>query len=186
MSEREQVIESDFIARFHRGERDALARCYEEGFTAVDAAVGRFVQGADRETLVHEVFAKLIAEQGAREGFSGGSMRAWLATIGRNRAIDFVRRRTREDLVDPGTAADLAGGVDAPDPWQAEARALVDRFRRERLPEKWRRVFEARFLRQLSQREAARALGITRTTLAYQELRVRALLRDFFLGWGER
>jgi RNA polymerase sigma-70 factor (ECF subfamily) len=35
---------------------------------------------------------------------------------------------------------------------------------------------------QLNQAEAARRLGIHRTTLLYQELRVRQLLRNFVLG----
>ncbi|NPC78158.1 RNA polymerase subunit sigma-70, partial [Pyxidicoccus fallax] len=54
-------------------------------------------------------------------------------------------------------------------------------FRREHLPAKWAPVFEARFVRQLSQREAAAALGLHRTTLAYQELRIRSLLKKFLL-----
>jgi hypothetical protein len=61
------------------------------------------------------------------------------------------------------------------------AQAVIGRFRREVLPEKWRSVFEARFIRQLSQREAATEIGITRTTLAYQEMRVRSLLERFLL-----
>ena len=43
-------------------------------------------------------------------------------------------------------------------------------------------VFEARFVRQLTQREAASTLGISRTTLAYQEHRIRKLLRKHLLG----
>ena len=70
-------------------------------------------------------------------------------------------------------------------PWKeqeaAEARVMLDRFRSERLPAKWRGVFEARFIRQLDQRSAAKELKMFRTTLAYQELRVRALLRKFLL-----
>ena len=58
---------------------------------------------------------------------------------------------------------------------------MIERFRREVLPAKWADVFEHRFLRQLSQAEAAELLGIGRTTLAYQETRVRRLLRRFLL-----
>jgi RNA polymerase sigma-70 factor (ECF subfamily) len=58
---------------------------------------------------------------------------------------------------------------------------LIERFRRERLPPDWVGVFERRFLEQLTQHEAARALGIRRTTLAYRELRIRRALRAFLL-----
>ena len=37
----------------------------------------------------------------------------------------------------------------------------------------------ARFLEQLDQRQAARKVGISRTTLVYQEARIRRLLRRF-------
>ena len=42
-------------------------------------------------------------------------------------------------------------------------------------------MFEARFLQHLNQSEAAALLGMRRTTLAYRELRIRALLRKFLL-----
>jgi RNA polymerase sigma-70 factor (ECF subfamily) len=42
-------------------------------------------------------------------------------------------------------------------------------------------VFELRFLQQMTQHEAAHALGIRRTTLAYRELRIRRALRAFLL-----
>jgi RNA polymerase sigma-70 factor (ECF subfamily) len=49
------------------------------------------------------------------------------------------------------------------------------------LPPAWLDVFQARFIDHLSQCEAAARLGKRRTTLAYQELRIRRLLRKFLL-----
>jgi RNA polymerase sigma-70 factor (ECF subfamily) len=65
---------------------------------------------------------------------------------------------------------------------QIEARALVRRFREEVLPPEWVSVFDARFVRQLDQREAARTVGIPRTTLVYREHRIRRLLQEFLLA----
>jgi RNA polymerase sigma-70 factor (ECF subfamily) len=62
---------------------------------------------------------------------------------------------------------------------ELDAKVLVERFRRDCLPQEWAGVFDARFLRQVPQREAARELGIRRTTLAYRELRIRRLLSRF-------
>ena len=42
---------------------------------------------------------------------------------------------------------------------EVEAKILVERFRSERLPLELESVFDARFLRQLSQREAAKAVS---------------------------
>jgi RNA polymerase sigma-70 factor (ECF subfamily) len=111
--------------------------------------------------------------------------------VARNQAIDFLRRRRREqplgevepDANEQRLEADLrARALEQ----AAEARLIVERFRRDHLPPKWHRVFQARFVEQLSQREAAAELGISRTTLVYQELQVRRLLRRFLLAKEQR
>lgn len=166
---------------FHAGSRAAMTGLYMDHFSTVRRAVGRVLRGADGETVVHEVFCRLIADAALRASFRGGSLRAWISTVAHHHALDYRRRRHREQP--GGDAADLGSEVEdvASSEGSLEARLLVDRFRRESLPEKWRPVFEARFIEQLNQSEAARALGIHRTTLAYQEFRVRQLLRKFFL-----
>jgi RNA polymerase sigma-70 factor, ECF subfamily len=168
-----------WLERFHDGERPVMEAIYREQFQTVETAVGRVLSGADRETAVHEVFLKLINSEALRRSFQGGDLAAWLAVVGRNHAIDYVRRRSRE----APSGIDL-GCADA-DPHafsrSSEARLLVERFQRDVLPPQWRGVFEARLLQNMSQTEAAAALGVRRTTLAYQELRIRQLLRKFLL-----
>jgi RNA polymerase sigma-70 factor (ECF subfamily) len=166
---------------FHAGDPEVMRQCYVEHFAAVERAVGRILQGADKETVVHEVFYRIIADAGVRASFQGGSLRAWLSTVARNCAVDTKRRQQRE--MPAGAPPDLAedAGEVASFESSAIARDWVARFRAERLPEKWRAVFEARFVAQASQSEAARSLGMRRTTLLYQELRIRQLLRTFFL-----
>ena len=158
-----------------------MRQVYVDHYESVDRAVGRVLEGADRETVVHDVFCRLMTEEKLRATFRGGSMRAWITTIARNAAIDAWRRQQHERP--GGDARDLAPGEDVGARFDArvEAQIMVDRFRADCLPDKWRTVFEARFIQQLDQSEAARALGIHRTTLLYRELRVRQLLRRFFL-----
>ena len=99
--------------------------------------------------------------------------------MARNQAIDYGRRRNREapagiDLATArGSGDELARST--------EARLLIERFLRDVLPPAWLNVFQARFVAHLSQAEAAASLGKRRTTLAYQELRIRRLLRKFLL-----
>jgi RNA polymerase sigma-70 factor (ECF subfamily) len=166
----------DWLGAFHRGTQAAMQQCYADYYATVDRAVGRVLEGADKETVIHEVFYRVISDGALRASFHGGSLRAWMATIARNGAIDYWRRRQRERP--GGTAEDLLDEVPDSARFDArvEARVTIDKFRG-RLPEKWRGVFEARFVDQLDQSEAARALGIHRTTLLYREIRVRALLR---------
>jgi RNA polymerase sigma-70 factor (ECF subfamily) len=170
--------ERAWLGAFHRGDRATLEQCYREHFSTVTRAVGGYLKGADAETVVHEVFFKLLSQPGARHAFTGGSLGAWLSRVASNQAVDFLRRQQRE--VPDGLVPPLEGATTFED--AAEARMMLQRFKAECLPPKWRGVFEARFERQLDQRSAAKELNMFRTTLAYQELRIRALLERFFLG----
>jgi RNA polymerase sigma-70 factor (ECF subfamily) len=166
-----------WLEAFHAGDRGVIEGAYRAHFVTVERALGGLLGPADRETVIHELFSKLLTNGDFRRAFTGGSFVAWLTTVARNQAIDFQRRRGREVPLED-EAPPMPGGS-----WQdaAEARVLIERFRRERLPPDWVGVFERRFLEQLTQHEAARALGIRRTTLAYRELRIRRALRAFLL-----
>lgn len=175
---------TSWLAAFHDGSRDVLTEVYASCFACVDRAVGRVLTGADRETVIHEVFCRVLADAEVRAGFRGGSIRAWLGTMAYRQAIDYRRRRERErpvgdaeDVSKAGSSSIESASAEA----SVEARELIERFQSECLPPKWRGVFEARFLEQKAQVEAARGLGMRRTTLVYQEFRIRQLLRKFFL-----
>ncbi len=171
-----------WLAAFHRGDGQVLSACYRDHLRTVAWAVRPYVQGMDQETVVHEVFCRLVESAQARRSFSGGNFGAWLITVARRQAIDHRRRGGREQLTDDGELGKLAESAPVENIDEAmELRVLVTHFRERVLPPKWEPVFRARFLEQLDQREAARRLGIARTTLAYQELRIRSLLRRFVL-----
>jgi RNA polymerase sigma-70 factor, ECF subfamily len=171
-------------SRFHSGDRVVLEQCYRDHCPGVMRTVGRLLTGADAETVTHEVFYRLLSSSKLRENFQGGNFDAWLTLVATNSARDHLRRIRREQ---PELDADTAASSHTSDPPppnltdEIEAKLLIDRFRKERLPPEWANVFEARFLRQLPQRQAAESLGMHRTTLVYQEQRIRALLRDFLL-----
>jgi RNA polymerase sigma-70 factor (ECF subfamily) len=178
--------ERAWLARFHAGARDVLEGCYRDHFRTVERAVGQILRGADKETVVHEVFLQLLASEPLRRGFSGGLFAAWLTTIARNQAIDFWRRYRHERSFDAAPAELPSLESCARVEQNAEARLFAERFRRALLPAKWTGVFEARFLAGLDQRTAATRLGISRTTLAYREVQVRRLLKRFLRGRGQR
>jgi RNA polymerase sigma-70 factor (ECF subfamily) len=175
-------VQGEWLRLFHDGHRPTMEACYRAHFATVERAIGPLLRGADRETLIHELFSQLLFSVDMRRSFQGGAFGAWISTVARNRAIDFARRLGREVEAAPREQASET----APD-WQeaADARMLIDRFRREHLPEDWQGVFDLRFLQQLPQREAAQRLSMRRTTLAYRELRIRRLLRSFLLDEEE-
>jgi RNA polymerase sigma-70 factor (ECF subfamily) len=171
-----------WLRSFHAGDRATLEACYRMHFATVQRAVGRHLTGADQETAIHEVFSRLIARTDLRQNFRGGSFAAWIATLASNHAIDIRRRSGREQAW--SEAASTSGQAES---WESalQARMLVARFRSECLPADWQGIFELRFLEQLPQREVARRLALHRTTLAYRELRIRALLKRFLLKEDE-
>jgi RNA polymerase sigma-70 factor (ECF subfamily) len=171
-----------WLADFHAGHRPVLEQCYREHFGTVQRAVGRVLSGADQETVIHEVFYRLISREEVRRSFRGGSFKAWLGTVAHHLALEYVRRQQREQGAIERSQEPAEEPVEVSG--ESDARLLIERFKRECLPPKWHAVFEVRFLQQLPQREAARLLDIHRTTLAYQELRIRALLRRFLLSEG--
>jgi RNA polymerase sigma-70 factor (ECF subfamily) len=174
-----------WLAEFHAGSRAILTEVYIDHFASVERAVGRILKGADKETVIHEIFFRLMTSEELRLTFEGGSFRAWISTIARNQAVDYWRRQQFE--VPAGAPEDLMGEREDAARFEnrVEAQITIDRFRSECLPEKWRKVFDARFIQQLDQPEAARLLGMHRTTLIYQEYRVRTLLRRFVLKKGK-
>lgn len=179
--------DEDWLRRFHHGEPEVLAQCYRLHFDTVARAVGALLTGVDRETAIHDVFYRLVSSADARASFRGGSLAAWLTVIARRQALDVLRAQHRERSATAAWSAASAAEEEAGAPTvevlerRLEARRLVHRFRREHLPAKWTAVFDALFLRGLSQREAAAELNLSRTTIAYQDLRIRHLLKKYLL-----
>ena len=170
-----------WLESFHRGDRSALEEAYRHNVKAVIDEASRLLRSADAETVAHEVFFRVLSDERMRRGFLGGSLGAWLRVVARRAAIDLLRRRRRED----GPLDDDRFHDYPADPTreheERDARVMVDRFRAEVLPDKYKALFEVRFMRQLAQRDAANELGLSRSTLAYQEERVRELLKTFLL-----
>src|SRR5262245_19436772 len=86
----------EWLADFHRGDGAALQACYRQHRAAVDRAVGGLLGAADRETLIHELFSRLIVDEELRRSFGGGSFASWLAAVARHQALDLRRRLGRE------------------------------------------------------------------------------------------
>ena len=166
-------------ARFHAGDRDFIGLVYRETYDTVDATVGRVLRGADRDTVVHDLYFRLLSKPELRQNFSGGSMRSWLATLAHNLAVDFWRHHRRETHLEDQDAPPLVDPMSRRMEERAELNLFVERFRRDGLPEDLWPLFQARFVERLDQREAARRLGVPRTTLAYRELRVKRFLRAY-------
>jgi RNA polymerase sigma-70 factor, ECF subfamily len=173
---------ASWLARFHAGDRAVLDDMYRAQVDTVHRSAGSVLGGADLETVVHEVFFKVMTNADLRKAFQGGDLAAWLVVIARHHAIDYVRRRGREQPAGLDVVGAADGAPHTAVASRAEAALLIQKFCAEVLPPKWQPVFEARFVQHLTQTEAAAELRMRRTTLVYHELRIRRLLHSFLLG----
>ncbi|MDX2022052.1 MAG: sigma-70 family RNA polymerase sigma factor [Deltaproteobacteria bacterium] len=173
-----------WLERFHAGDRRLLTQLYYEHHAAVTFAVGRILPSVDRETVVHDVFLRLLSDVDFRRSFGGGAIGAWLRVVARNQAIDYARHQAYElpcGMVPERPQGDAQLEIEDGQHADVDAAALIRQFERDVLPAKWRAVFKLRFLEQLDQSEASRRLNMNRTTLIYQEHRIRRLLTRFVL-----
>jgi RNA polymerase sigma-70 factor (ECF subfamily) len=176
----------EWLEAFQEGDREVIEDIYRQHYGSVDRAIGTMLSAADKETLIHEVFFAVISQKRVRMGFRGGSIRAWLCSVAKNRATDFLRHQRCVQNVDHQVATGLVSNIPVPDEARTDARRMIADFSKEHLPDKWQPVFDARFIRQMTQREAASALAASRTTLAYREQQIRRRLRRYLLEKGER
>ncbi|MBX3234089.1 MAG: sigma-70 family RNA polymerase sigma factor [Labilithrix sp.] len=170
------VAEGDrFLAAFHAGERWAIEDAYKEHARRVIAAARRLVGPVDAETIAHDVFYRLLSRSDMRRSFQGGNLAAWLTQVAVRAAVDDLRKRRREKGLEETASFEPVTQVDD----EIEAKMMIDRFREEVLAKEDAALFEVRFINRIAQRDAAVLLGIPRSTLVYQEQRIREQLERF-------
>lgn len=161
-------------ARFVRGDSSVMEQIYRLSFETVRQAAGRVIGDlADRDAVVHQVFAELIASRALRARYQGGDLGAWLRSIVRHRALDFVRRERRLVPLDADQDRAEAQGE------LADFRQDLERFAGGLAPSR-RELLRARFIEGLTQVEVAERLGMPRSTLEDWEKQMKADLRAFF------
>lgn len=164
------------------GDESALATLYDRWAQPVYSVVAHLLKDADgAEDVVEETFWQ-VWQRASSYDASRGTVRTWILTIARSRALDRLRtrKRSREDV-----ATDLGIIRDpAPDPSQdvenEERRHLVYAALQD-LPDDQRRALDLAYFRGLSQSEIAELLGEplgtikTRMRLGMQKLRDRLI-----------
>jgi RNA polymerase sigma factor (sigma-70 family) len=174
------LAEEELVERARRGDEAA----YEE--------LVRMYQGIAFRTAYLLAGSAADAEEAAQDGFvkayralgrfrTGAPFRPWLLKIVANEARNRRRASGRREQLALRAAAGAASGDAAPSP---EA-ALLSAERRHqllaalnRLPERDRLVLASRYLLDLSEEEAAAALGCRRGTVKSRLARALERLRD--------
>jgi RNA polymerase sigma factor (sigma-70 family) len=152
--------------RMSSGDRDALAELYDRYAPVALATALRVV--ADRslaEDLVHDGFV-VVWQKIGRFDTGRGSLRSWLLTIVRNRAIDRVRAtRPTMDIADADEQSLLGSG---PNPtWESAVERLSARELRgaiDSLPAEQREAITLAYFGGHTYREIAEMTGVPRGT----------------------
>jgi RNA polymerase sigma factor (sigma-70 family) len=187
--------EPGLLQRFRDGDRQALEgvyRVYADAVARVVAGALRRYGGDNRPgswkeiatelpDLVQEVFIRAFEPQ-TRLRFDGSRPYGpYLGQITRNVVVDHLRRKWRHAAVDLDPLIDEISLQPTPhfadqDFADWKTMALVDRYVAG-LPTDLQRVHDALYVRGLSQRDAAAALGMGRQVIRTLESRLRGGLR---------
>jgi RNA polymerase sigma-70 factor, ECF subfamily len=183
-------VEPALIERLVAGDERALGELYDRyGTFAYSLACAMVRDPADAEEVVAEAFAQIWRSASTFDG-SRGNVLAWITTIVRTRALDFIRASRRRSrmidqaaaLSDDTTSPGLSTGPEPADRGveQSEAAALVRRSLAE-LPAAQRIVLELAYFSGLSQSEIAERLaeplGTVKTRMRAGMEKLRQALR---------
>jgi RNA polymerase sigma factor (sigma-70 family) len=165
---------ADALERFYAGDQVVMAQLYQRHAPRAVAQLRKYLPRIDTEAVVQEAFVTLMAHTEQRRRFKGGSFAAFLCIMTRYRGIDAWRREQRyveaESLPE---ATDANSDVDD----RLAAREILHKFLERSVPPKQKAFFQARFIDQRTQIEAAELLQIRRSTLATWEKGLAERLR---------
>jgi RNA polymerase sigma-70 factor (ECF subfamily) len=155
------------------GNQDAFADLYADFARMVHAILLARVRRSDVDDLVQEVFATAFARLSSlRDPAAFGG---WLATIARNRAVDY-QRRAHDEVQLPRY---LPGGVEV-EPGAVEALEAI-----RSLPEAYRETLMMRLVEGMTGAEIAERSGLTPASVRVNLHRGMKQLRQR-LGWNGR
>jgi RNA polymerase sigma factor (sigma-70 family) len=166
-------IESDLIRRAREGDEEALGSIYREHFDGVYRyAYWNTGSREEAEDISEETFYRVLKHIGGYDE-SKASLRSWVMRIAHNLVVDHHRHRARHPQAELDET--LAAPVDIGGELEAEESrgALLEAMQRLTLEQ--RQVLQMKYFLQMSNTEAARALG--KREGAINALQHRALRR---------
>lgn len=171
------------------GRADAFEALYRRHAQAVMAVAFRVLRDREAAAEVTQTTFLRLWERASRIEPRGGRLRPWLLTVGRNAALDLVRRRRDVVSLEPSPeTANLIDRLDVETVVLTRARERAARDVVSLLNEDQRLVVELAFFGDLTQSQIAQSTGIplgtvkSRIRLAMQRLRGALSEQD----WEER
>lgn len=167
----------EIYRRFIEGDNNALGELIEEYRDGLILFLLSYASDASTaESLAEDTFVKLAVKRPRNSG--KGSFKTWLYTIGRNTAIDCLRKRKREKLVSLENAAEIEAELDSLENAyiRSERKRIVHRSM-EKLEPRHHRVLWLRYFEDMTSREAAKVMGISTHAAEALASRARSALK---------
>jgi RNA polymerase sigma-70 factor, ECF subfamily len=173
---------AELVQRMASGEERAILRLYDEyGPRLFGLALALLGERADAEEVVLDTYMQAWRSAGTLD-LARGTVRSWLTTIARSRALDYRRNRSRRDMAYERASAEALVGSDPSTVHSSHVMAQQDlqkqiTFALQQLPSEQREVIELSFLGEASHASVARKLGLplgtvkTRARLALRKMR---------------
>lgn len=164
----------ELLARVSEGDMNAMKLIYERHADAVQ----RFVRTRLRDPFeVADVTHNTMLEvwRSASRFQGRASVRSWMLSIARNKAVDHIRKQARTELAEPDDSA----VDDAPNPEAILAHAQDAKRVRdcvEKLPGLQRSAVHLAFFEDMSYAEAAEAAGVPEGTIKTRIFHAKKLL----------
>ena len=149
-------VDAALIARLRAGDETAMADLYDRYSAVVYGVALRVLADTTAaEDVLQEVFLQLWRNP-RRFDADRGRLAPWLAVIARNRAIDILRKRPREEDIDEQP---ISTGVNLED--SANLRQAVEKVRNAmgQLPQEQRKALEMAFFEGMTHTEISRKTG---------------------------
>jgi len=175
------VLDEDIIARIRAGDSNAygsLMRRYNQRLYRIARSI--VSDNAAAMDIVQEAYIKAYYKLDEFRGPQG--FLTWLATITRNEALMYLRKRKREVSMDDDLISEQpATEKNLPDTLMQnkQLRTLMQK-NIDQLPEGFRSVFVLRAVEQLSVKETSQILDIKEETVKTRYFRAKRLLRQGF------
>ena len=166
--EAEQLL----VSKIKEGDRAAMRTLYDRYSGYVMAVALRYVPDRDDvQDVVQDSFVKIFSSIGRFEYRGDGALKAWMARIVANQALDFLYKRRALD-----TSRNIP---DVPDEPKPDIGGVSDEVLMEligKLPPGYRVVLNLFVFEQMSHKEIAKRLGIKENSSASQYFHAKKML----------
>lgn len=169
------MSEEDIYEGCRRGDNAARRALYDRYGGALLAIGLRYVADMPAaEDLLHDVFIRAFTHFDSFTFRGEGSIKAWMARMMVNAAVDYIRKKQAIHAVEAGTLKEDEPIEEDCDAADIPANKIME-FIRE-LPDGYRTVFNLFVFEKKSHREIAALLGINEKSSSSQLTRARQLL----------